>query len=191
MAITHVAVVQIHLGEGVTPRGLELHRVDHVLGGVAKIVLQVAARRLQVERSPGAREVHDVVVIVGGYWLPSTVLLLRAVHVEHPKSDGEELHDLTGEVLVGVRAGRYVALIAEVGEVPRHHGREGHLTQEGVEVAQRVAHQDVVVSQVRLGNGGKTNATLAYDDDLHQAPCDALAQLICTRCGDLQPGGPG
>ena len=68
IAVADVAIMQVHLREGVAPVRLDRHRVDPVLDGstTARLaaLLEAATLRLAIEAGPRSRKVHDIVIIV-------------------------------------------------------------------------------------------------------------------------------
>eukprot|EP00962_Isochrysis_galbana_P035708 scaffold12244_cov216-Isochrysis_galbana.AAC.9 len=127
VAVTDVAVVQVHLWEGVAELWADWHRIDPVCAKrTARVRLEAAAGVGLAEAGPCSREGDNVVVIVGGDGLARAVEHARAVLVELPQTDREELHDLTRvkEVAEGVAHKDVVegdpALRAQVFARPNH-----------------------------------------------------------------------
>ena len=111
-----------------------------------------------------------------GLPLPSS--LLRAVVVQLPQADGEELHHFARVVLIGIGGG--VALVvAQHGEELAHHGIEGHILEQLAEVSEGVGAQHVVVVGLAARHALNGRGVVAGDDEhLRERVLDALAQLV-------------
>jgi hypothetical protein len=105
------------------------------------------------------------------------VELLRAVGVELPEADGEELHQLARVVLVRADRAARLHAVGEV-EVHPHRSAQGHVAHQRAVVAEGVAREDLQVRDDHVGV-----RVLVERDDPHLAERidDALAQLILSR----------
>ena len=74
-----------------------------------------------------------------GIGAPVASSFWRAVGVQLPHADGEELHHLACVVFVGIDGAVGLVVVHHV-EVVAHHRRERHLGQQVLEIAERVVH---------------------------------------------------
>mmetsp|Transcript_42354 Transcript_42354/g.131244 ORF Transcript_42354/g.131244 Transcript_42354/m.131244 type:complete len:230 (+) Transcript_42354:3-692(+) len=141
----------------------------------AVVELHVRARPWVLKTSQDAGKVHDVRVVVGGDGLALCVDLHGPIRVEHVNPDGEELHDLPRQVLVGEPLVVRVRGAPRVRQVAAHDRAVDDLAEDVPEVAKGVAHKDVVEVQphLRLAAGAT-----AQDEDLRERPGRALPQLV-------------
>eukprot|EP00968_Pinguiococcus_pyrenoidosus_P003052 scaffold180_cov311-Pinguiococcus_pyrenoidosus.AAC.34 len=190
-AISHVAVVDAVLRVVVAPRSVELHRVDAVRRAFSLGVLNVRSRALPVKARPHLGVGDDVVVVIR-LDVVSVGLLARAVFVELVEADGEQLHDLARVVLV--REHRVPKLPRELqgerlveAEHVRHGDAVGHFLQGISEVAEGVAHEDVIVRDQRLVGVPDARVEDVHDEYLGEGPRHALPKLVRRRHGDRVP----
>ncbi len=120
---------------------------------------------------------------IGRSGLARRVQAHRAVLVELPQAEGEQLHQLTSVVLVrhrrrrtvGTRDGVVGAPIESVVQVLGHRRTQGHLADQGLEVAKRIAREQphprrqLAAAFVLVGRD---------DDDLAEREDHALAELV-------------
>ena len=74
----------------------------------------------------GPGEGHNIHVVVRGNRV-GPVQLLRAVSIELPQPDGEELHDLPGVVLIRVLPRVVMGFVLDIAQVSAHHRGVGDL----------------------------------------------------------------
>ena len=169
---------------------LDFHWVDPIIRPSCSDelnLLEVAAGPASGEARPRRGLRDDVIVGVCGHRQARRIEGLRAVFVEHPEPDREELHDLARIVLVGhrPRALGGERLVLKEGEVVRHGRRVRGLAQHVAVRAEGVAHKDVVEVDPGLGIPvPEAVAALANHDDLRERPRDTLAQLV--GCGQRE-----
>ena len=179
--------MQIHLWEVVANVRVQIDWIYVVhaersagLRHKSSLILLVCARRLADVARPHTRKGHDVSVVICGDGRARCGALVRAIALEPPETDREQLHDLARVVLVGVRAGDVQAAIGIVREVLGHQRRVTYLVEDGAIRAEGVAHEDVVVHGPLLDVAELevVQALLADDEDLRERKGGALAQLI-------------
>eukprot|EP00968_Pinguiococcus_pyrenoidosus_P010467 scaffold825_cov249-Pinguiococcus_pyrenoidosus.AAC.62 len=187
--ISDEGAVQTGLGEDVPIVGPNAHGVDVV--DVVEL-LDVLTARLADEARPNAGKRQDVIVGVGSHSLSVRVEHRRAVGVQLPQADGKQLHDLSGVVLVREDPAPAVQLVLEGPRVHEcehggHEWRVAHFPQHVEEVAEAVAHEDVVVGRIGLLEVLRAGALFVDHEDLRKRPCHALAQLIGGLERHVQP----
>ena len=123
-------------------------------------------------------EALDDILVIGGNGLSLGARSLRAVDVEFDQADGEELHHLSGVVLIGTDVSRPVwSLVAEHAQIHSHGRMQGHLLHEVREVSEGVSHQDIVVVRQPIGHLPQP-AKLRHHHDLREGERDALSKLV-------------
>eukprot|EP00966_Prymnesium_polylepis_P121864 2817013-Prymnesium_polylepis.1 len=124
---------------------LDAHWVLNVgAGALFTAALEVATRILLLELRPDACVGHDVVVVIRAHRLPRGVKLQRSVRVEHVQADREELHDLTGIVLIWGGSLCIEGLAPDESQILAHDWRIGSLAQNVAVVAKRVLDKDII-----------------------------------------------
>mmetsp|Transcript_72939 Transcript_72939/g.211135 ORF Transcript_72939/g.211135 Transcript_72939/m.211135 type:complete len:481 (+) Transcript_72939:3470-4912(+) len=184
VAVSEVAAGQVPLGIAVVRPGDHQGRVDRV--GPPPVVLVIGPPRLVLESCEDACEVHDVLVVICLNANPVNVRLPRAILVQPPQSDGEELHDLAGEVLIWVIVRPVKRLVSPESQIVAHDRAVRDLTEHVAEVAKRMPDEDVIVIQVRLGPS-PVGAVGGNNEYLGQRPRNALAKLVIRLQGQVEP----
>ena len=141
-------------------------------------VVGVVAGNVPTEAGEDRGQPHHVGVGIGGDGIAAALQLLRAVVVELPEADGEQLHDLAGVVLVGIGGG-VAFVVAEHVEELTHHRAQGHVLKELAEVAEGVLAQHVVVTGFAAGHALDGRGVVAGDDEqLAQGVLHSFPQLV-------------
>ena len=149
-----------------------------------------AVGRGEIEAGEDAGEFGDVAVVVGRDRLAAGVELAAAIGVQFPQPDGEQLHDLSGEILIGIAVDRGIRLlVAGMAEIHAHRGMEGDIEQQVAVVAEGVADQGIVVVRHRLRFFFQLRVPAGDHEDLGQGEGDALTELV--RCPDGVAGEGG
>mmetsp|Transcript_62768 Transcript_62768/g.174905 ORF Transcript_62768/g.174905 Transcript_62768/m.174905 type:complete len:251 (+) Transcript_62768:989-1741(+) len=149
VSVANVAARKVRLGVGIVPVRVHVHGVN-VIGGVAHRGLDVRTRRLEVETGEDTGDVHDVLVRVRLH-VAVAGIHTGAVRIKLPQADGEQLHKLSGVVLVGHIPCCVEGLVPQRRQVHAHDRAVRHFAQQIPEVAEGVANEDVVISHPHLG----------------------------------------
>ena len=76
----------------------------------------------------------------------TAIELWGAIVVQLDQANGEQLHELTGIVFIGLTAGDHIALdVTLVGQVIPHGGTQGDLFQQGAVITKSVLLQNIQV----------------------------------------------
>ena len=153
----------------------------HVIEYDESLVLRVCVFLIEIGAGPAEAgkdfcEAFDI-VIGEGFDLLAIDQFRRAILVQFDHTDGKELHDFAGIVLVRHAARCRIALfVAPVGEVARHGAGIGHFLQEVTEVAEGILRQHVHV----IGNLRRcvVGGVIRDDEQLGQGKQHAGAQLV-------------
>ena len=127
---------------------------------------------------------HHVGIAVGLDRSSAGVGHHAAVRSQLMQADGEELHQLAGEVLVGqAAAGGVFLLVAHVRQVQAHRRRQRDLLDQVAEIAEGLAVQQVEIAGVGACMQPQAVVMLRDHEDLVQREGGARAQLVRRLAG--------